>query len=109
MSKASASERNKRVNLAISLLRESTSNAQVTSELQRRFGISQRQAYRYVQEAAQADQMLPIPEQKVVFTVKLPISLVKSLRELARASGQSISDITARALKRVLTDGEEHG
>jgi hypothetical protein len=109
MSKASTSERNRRINLAISLLTELSSSAQVTSELQRRFGISQRQAYRYVQEAAKAEAMLPIPERKVVFTVKLPISLVRSLREFARVSGQSISDITARALERVLTHGEEHG
>jgi len=109
MSKASVSERNKRVNLAISLLRESTSNAQVASELRKRFGISQRQAHRYVHEAAKAKEELPIPEEKIVFTVKLPISLVGRVREFAKLSGKSISDITARALEHVLSGGEERG
>ena len=49
------------------------------------------------------------PGAKGCFYGQAPISLVKSLRELARASGQSISDITAHALERVLTHGEEHG
>ncbi|NIR87115.1 hypothetical protein GWO13_05885 [Candidatus Bathyarchaeota archaeon] len=109
MSKASASERNKRVNVAISLLRESTSNAEVTSELRKRFGISQRQAQRYVHEAAKAKQELPIPEQKIVFTVKLPITLVQRVRGFAKSTGESISDVTARALEHVLSGGEESG
>jgi hypothetical protein len=109
MSKASISERNIRVNLAISLLRELSSSAQVIAELQRRFGISKRQAYRYAQEAAKAKEELPVPEEKIVFTVKLPTSLVGRVREFAKSTGESISDVTSRALEHVLTGGEERG
>jgi hypothetical protein len=109
MSKASTSERNKRINLAISLLAKSLSSAQVTLELQKLFGISQRQAYRYVQEAVKVKEALPIPEKKIVFTVKLPISLVERVRKFSKSTGESISDVTARALEHVLTGGEERG
>ena len=102
MTRSSAQQRNERINLAISLLKQYRSSAQVISELQTRFGISQRQAYRYVQEAEKATGLLAIPESKIVFTVKLPISLVQRLREFARSKRQSISDITARALERIL-------
>lgn len=105
MSKSSAAERNHRINYARSLFGKHRSSAQVIAELQEHFGISQRQAYRYVREAEQAKAMLPIPEQKVVFTVKVPQSLAQRLREYARATGQSISDIATRALERILRHG----
>jgi transposase len=102
MNRSSAQQRNERINLAISLLKQYPSSTQVISELQKRFGISQRQAYRYVQEAEKATGLLAIPEPKIVFTVKLPISLVQRLREFARSKRQTISDITAHALERIL-------
>ena len=77
---------------------------QVISQLESRFGISRRQAYRYVQEAAKAKEMLPLPEEKIVFTVKLPVSLVVRLRKFAKSSGESISDVTARALQDVFPE-----
>lgn len=102
MNRSSAQQRNERINLVISLLKQYPSSTQVISELQTRFGISQRQAYRYVQEAEKATRLLAIPEPKIVFTVKLPISLVQRLREFAKSKRQSISDVTARALERIL-------
>ncbi len=109
MSKSSTAERNHRINWAITLLGKQFPSAQVIAELQERFGVSERQAYRYLQEAEQAKALLLIPEQKVVFTVKLPKSLAQRMREYARATGQSVSDIVTRALERILSHGERHG
>jgi hypothetical protein len=74
-----------------------------------KYGVSRRHAYRYIQEAQESEQILPIPEQKIVFTVKLAPSLIQQVKETARTSGYSISDFTAKALARFLRDGSNHG
>ena len=95
--------------MARMLLNQYASSVQVISELMNTYGVSQRQAYRYVQEAQKAEQELPIPEQKVVFTVKLPVSLIQRIRKRAQATKQSISNLTTLALERFLSSGEDHG
>ncbi len=53
---------------------------------------------------------MPIPEEKTVFTVKLPRSLIGRVRRSARQSGVAISDWVARALQRSLpADDSAHG
>jgi hypothetical protein len=52
---------------------------------------------------------MPIPEEKAVFTVKLPRSLIGQVRRSARQSGMAISDWVARALKRSLAADSAHG
>jgi len=42
------------------------------SRIMDRFGVSRRQAYRYIEEALSIKQTVPVPERKVVFTVKVP-------------------------------------
>ena len=109
MSKSSTAERNKRINLTISLLKQFSSSHQVVSELIKRYGVSRRQAYRYVEEAQGTNSLLPVPEQKMVFTVKLPWSLVQRLRAFANATGHSLSDLTSQAIERFLRRAEKHG
>jgi len=109
MSKSSTAERNHRINLTISLLKQLPSSRQVVIELIKRYGISSRQAYRYVQEAQDTNSLLPVPEQKIVFTVKLPWSLVQRLREFANAAGHSLSDLTSQALERFLRRADKLG
>jgi hypothetical protein len=66
------------------------------------------QAYRYLRRAREARDILPIPERTGVFTVKLPVGLIRRLRELAQSSGETLSGIVARALEAFLKR-EEHG
>jgi len=101
--------RTKRINMARMLLNQYSSSSQVISELMTQYGVSRRQAYRYVQEAQITEQQLPVPEQKNVFTVKLPVSLIQRIRDRAHTTGQSISNLTAHALERFLSIGEDHG
>jgi len=109
MGKSSTSERNRRINTAIELLDQKVSTIQIVVTLKKRYGISQRQAYRYLEKAQRATQNLPIPEAKVVFTVKLPKSLVHRVREFGTTSGHSFSDITTHALESYLSKGEKSG
>jgi len=52
-----------------------------------RLGCSERQARRYVSQAA-ASGRVPVPEEGTVFTVRLPARLAAAVREHARASGR---------------------
>lgn len=87
-----------RVNRALGLLRRFPPAA-VLRTLARRYRVSPRQARRYVDAAQQHPQGLPVPEPTVVFTVKLPASLARRLRALARAAGVSLSSVVTRGLE----------
>ena len=91
-----------RVNVAHSLLKRGSSRDETLSRIMDRFGVSRRQAYRYVKEAFRIKHMVPVPERKVVFTVKVPESLVSLIRHVANATGESLSAIVTRALKTFL-------
>ena len=69
--------------------------------LSRRYRLSERQAWRYV-ERARDQGTVEVPSPKVVFTVKLPTDLVRRVRRQARQSGETISALVAQALKEFL-------
>jgi predicted HicB family RNase H-like nuclease len=52
---------------------------------------------------------LSIPEAKDVFTVKLPKSLIRRVRQKARAQDRPISDWVAQALEEQLGGASRHG
>jgi hypothetical protein len=91
-----------RVNVACSLLKEGSSRDETLSAIMDRFGVSRRQAYRYIEEALRIKRTVPVPERKVVFTVKVPESLVSLIRHVANATGESLSAIVTQALKAFL-------
>jgi hypothetical protein len=95
---AAAGEYVHRVNRAAQRLRQRTSPGAVIRELVRVYGVSPRQARRYLQVAQRARGPLPVPEAKVVFTVKVPASVPARVRKRARAEGCSLSDLVSRAL-----------
>lgn len=98
MSRADAAQRTERVNLAFHWLRRGLSPPDVMRRLTEDTGISPRQAHRYVQEAQMRDAPLEAVESKVVFTVKLPQSLVARLHHYAESTGQTLSHIVSQAL-----------
>ena len=72
-----------------------------------RLGCSQRQARRYVSQAA-ASGPVAVPEPGTVFTVRLPGRLAAAVREHARASGRTISAVVAQALEEFLAGGHRN-
>lgn len=96
--RAPANQFAQRVNRALALLRRVAVPA-VLRELARRYQVSLRQARRYVDVAQQHPRGVPVPEPTVVFTVKLPIGLVRRVRTRARATGISLSALVTRALE----------
>jgi len=95
---AAAGEYARRVNRAAVLLRQLRSPREVMTRVARLYAISFRQARRYVEAAQRLRAPLPIPEAKVVFTVKVPASLPPHVRQRARAEGRSMSAVVTSAL-----------
>ena len=97
------------MNVTLNLLKRSSSASEVLARLSVLYGLSRRQAYRYLRQARQAPGLLPIPEEKGVFTVKLPRPLIAEVRRQARREGCSISSWVDQALHHWLTQRKSHG
>ena len=99
--RARADQYARRVNTAAELLATGLARAEVARQLARRHRLSQRQAWRYVEQARDQG-TVEVPSPKVVFTVKLPTDLVRHVRRQAKQSEQTISALVAQALKEFL-------
>jgi hypothetical protein len=102
MKRSQDSEFAERINTTIFLLRKGSTGEEAISEIMGRFGVSRRQAYRYIRQAQSTKRKVSVPEQKVVFTVKLPESLVAFMRQLSDSTGESLSSLVTQALRTFL-------
>src|SRR5262245_28211990 len=93
-----------RVNAAADLVEAGIPVAEAARVLAGRFRCSVRQGRRYAERAARAGRA-EVPQDTVVFTVKLPGRLAAAVREYARASGRTISGVVAQALAEFLERG----
>ena len=98
----------KRVNQAYGLLQKEQPQSQVIEHLMKKYSVSQIQAYRYVQQTKEINEKLAIPEVSVVFTVKIPASLIARIKKLASSKGISMSKVVSAALKDFLAKSD-HG
>ena len=97
------------MNQALQCLQRNLPRAETARRLARAHGVSARQAYRYVELARQAAEPVLIPEDKAVFTVKLPRRLIGRVRRRARQSGLAINAWVAAALQQALSADSPHG
>lgn len=109
MKRATQAEHTRRLNTAIRLLADRATPGHTALELATRWHLSLRQAYRYVRQAERYPQPLPVPAAKMVFTVKLPRTLIRKVRQRARRQEQPISEWVSRALGTFLVAEQEHG
>ena len=109
MVRSSNPERAKRINAALALIKKKKSAAEAAQVLASKYGMSKRQAYRYVHEAEAIGREVPIPEAKIAFTVKLSKNLIQRVRNYAKTSGQSLSEIITQALQAFLQNGRGRG
>ncbi len=109
MARSPNSERAKRINAALALKMKKKSSAEAAATLADEYGISRRQAYRYVNEAEKTGKEVPIPDTKIAFTVKLSKNLIKALRKYAKNTGTSLSEIVTQALESFLQNGRRRG
>ena len=98
----------KRINQAYVLLNKEKPQSQIVHHLMEIYGVSQIQAYRYVQQAKANNGKIAIPEHSVVFTVKLPPSVINGIKKFAGFKGMSISKAVHIALEEFLAR-KDHG
>ncbi len=107
--RAYADEYAVRVNRAAVLVRD-LSAADAVRVLQAEFVLSERQARRYVNVGLREPEGVVVPERTMVFTVRLAPSLIGGLRKRAAATGQTLSAVTAEAVRGYLAGaGERRG
>ena len=99
--RARADQYAQRINVASELLAADVDPAEAARQLARRYRLSQRQAWRYVEQARDLG-VVEVPKAKVVFTVKLPTDLVRRVRRYAKQSEQTLSALVAQALREFL-------
>jgi predicted DNA-binding transcriptional regulator YafY len=109
MSKSSNAEYAQRLNVAVALLKTTESPSEAAATLAAHYHMSKRQAYRYVKEAEVVGQQIPIPDQKITFTVKLSQDLILALRQHSQNQERTLSETVTLALEAFLFKGRSHG
>jgi len=102
MARISDARKAERLNHAWRLLQHGDDLGDLVERMARDCAISERQAYRYLEQARSLKAPVAIADEKVAFTVKLPRGLVQQVRQYARARRLSLSELVARALRRLL-------
>jgi hypothetical protein len=103
MSRSNGAERAQRLNAAFDLLRQGHAVAQAAAMLTEEFGLSPRQAYRYLQEAQAIERPVPVATPNVAMTIKVPEDIAAKLRSHAQATGSTIGDVVSRAVSALLS------
>ena len=98
MSRSTKAEKARLVNAAYRLLGRRTELSEAADQLSREQGLSRRQAYRYLEQAATLTGPVAGVERTVAVTFKIPVGTVRALRAYARRSGLTLGEIVARAL-----------
>jgi predicted DNA-binding transcriptional regulator YafY len=109
MTRSTDAQKAERLNAAHRLLARGTGLADAAAALSREYGLSRRQAYRYLEEAAAIGHPVPITEPSVPVTLKIPGSVVRDLRSYSAESGLTLGEIVARAISRFLKATRRHG
>lgn len=107
--RASKLEQTRRLNAAFEGLQAHGSRAQVLGKLMRAYGLSRRQAYRYVRQAQHMQELLLVPEAVAVLSVKLPRELLELARSQARAQGCTLRSWMDQTLRRAVWPSEDYG
>ena len=97
-----------RLRAARRLLAGETGMAEAAMALSRAFGLSRRQAYRYL-ELARAGAPAPSAENSVTITLKMPESLAHGLRDHASKRGVTRSEVVRQAVATFLAAKRRHG
>ena len=98
MARATKAHKARRLNAAYQLLGQRIEVAAAAQRLARKFALSRRQAYRYLEQAAALSAPVPVVEPTVAITFKLPVSSVRAVRAYARRHRLTLGHIVTQAL-----------
>ena len=102
MRRATKADKARFLNRAYRLLERQMEVAEAAQQLARKFALSRRQAYRYLEQANALSAPVAAVEPMVAITFKLPVSTVRDLRAYARRSGLTLGQIVTQALAALL-------
>ena len=97
------------MNAAYAMLRRNMPLAKAMQHLSGKFGLSERQSYRYLKEAAHLNRPVEVSEATVPITLKLPAATARLLRKYAKSSGLTIGAVVTRAFAAFLSTQRMHG
>ena len=109
MARSSKADKARQLNAAYEMLVGDVPLPEATQRLAREFDLSKRQAYRYLEEAADLERPVEASEATVPITLKLPAGTARLLRAYAKSSGLTIGTIVARAIAAFLSTQRRHG
>src|ERR1700757_2852845 len=97
MIRSTQAQKAERLDAARKLLAMSVDVSEAAMTLSRDLGLSLRQAYRYLEQGRSGAPRMT-PEASITITLKMPASLALELREHARTSQATTSEIVRRAV-----------
>lgn len=109
MRRSTKADKARQLNAAYSMLQGKIALPEGVQRLSREFNLSERQAYRYLEEATHLDRPVEVSEATVPVTLKLPVRTARLLRAYAKSSGLTIGAIMTRALAAFLSAQRRHG
>jgi Arc/MetJ-type ribon-helix-helix transcriptional regulator len=109
MIRSTRTQKADRLRAARRLLADGTGMAEAAVALSREFGLSRRQAYRYLELARAGRPAAPVAENSITITLKMPESLAGDLRAHASKDGLTTSEVIRRAVAAFLAAKRRHG
>ena len=109
MARSTKADKARQLNAAYRLLERNVELPEAAQGLSCEFDLSLRQAYRYLEQAAELDQPVEVQHASVPITLKLPPSTIRVLRWYAKRSGLTLGEIVTRALTDFLNALRRHG
>jgi hypothetical protein len=109
MARSNKADKARQLNAAYKMLVSDIPLSEALPRLSREFDLSERQAYRYLEEATHLDRPVEVSEATVPITLKLPAGTARLLRAYARSSGLTIGAIVTHAVAAFLSTQRRHG
>jgi predicted DNA-binding transcriptional regulator YafY len=109
MTRSTKVQKSERLNAAHRLIAQKIGVAEAAMILARDYGLSRRQAYRYLEEAQAMTRPVPVVQPSVAVTFKLPVNVIRDLRAYAATSDLALGEIVGRAVALFLASEREHG
>ena len=109
MARSTLAEKTQRLNAALDLINRECSPNEAADILVKRFRLSLRQAYRYLNEAQHLKHPMEVPIPTIPMTIKVPSDVVTKLRAYAQRSGLTIGETVARAVLRFIAQARGRG
>src|ERR1700680_5133092 len=109
MTRSTKADKARQLNTAHGLVEGHITLPEAVQRLSREFDLSERQAYRYLEEAAQLDRPVEVTDATGPITLKVPPSQARLVRAYVVRRGLTVGAIVTRALNAFLSTLRRHG